>query len=73
MRFRTLALAVALACGLAAMGEARQKPAVRPVAKHAKTVKGPKFAKTKPGKVKPFKANKYKYKASKRTYKRAKR
>ena len=68
MRFRTLALALALVCGLTAVGEAKQKPAVR---RPAKTAKGPKFTKTKPGKVKRFKGNQYK--PSKRSVKRAKR
>ena len=50
MRFRTLALALALCCGLTAIGEAKQRPVVH----KAKT------GNVKPSKVKRFKAGKYK-------------
>jgi hypothetical protein len=51
MKFRTLALALALACGLAAVGEAKQKTVVR---------RPYKASKVKAGKMKKFKAGKYK-------------
>jgi len=51
MKFRTLALALALTCGFTAIGEAKQKPVVRRSAKPGKV---------KPGKFKKFKAGKFK-------------
>jgi hypothetical protein len=50
MRFRTLALALALSCGLTAVGEAAKKPPVHKV----------RTGSIKPSKVKKFKASKYK-------------
>jgi hypothetical protein len=50
MRFRTLALALALCCGFTAIGEAKRKPAVHKV----------KTGSAKPSKVRSFKAGKYK-------------
>jgi len=49
MRFRTLALALALSCGLAAIGEAKKKPAV--VHGPYKPVKGKKFKASSKNKV----------------------
>jgi hypothetical protein len=51
MKFRTLALALALCCGLTAIGEAKQKPAVRRAYK-AKKVKPVKSGKVRAGKFK---------------------
>lgn len=53
MRFRTLALALALACGMSAIGEAKQKP------KHPATHKV-RTGNVKPTKPRKFKASKFK-------------
>ncbi|SPE43468.1 exported hypothetical protein [Candidatus Sulfopaludibacter sp. SbA3] len=52
MRFRTLALALALSCGLAAIGEAKQKTVVHHPSRAVKGKAGGKAPKFKPGKYK---------------------
>ena len=65
MRLRTLALALALGCGLTGMVEARQKPAVyHPVAKKARKTKTPK-RNSKASRVKPRKSKLPKAKVAK--------
>lgn len=58
MRFRTIALALALSCGMIPVADAASKPAI----KHVKPkYKAPKRAKFKTQKFKPGKRPKYKH------------
>ena len=54
MRFRTLALALALACGVSTLAEAKRTP-------HVQKHKGSKASKVKPRKAKGAKVRKYKH------------
>ena len=63
MRFRTLALALVLSCGVTGVVEAAKKPAVQP-ARHQKAKKykpNKKFKQSKASKYKPRKAKKIKH------------
>ena len=59
MRFRTLALALALSCGLGTIAEAKQRPAVHKV--KARKVKQPKNSHVKARKVKVAKRKRVKH------------
>jgi len=55
MRIRTLALALALGCGMTTMAEAKQKPVHKVSVKKNKGYKTNKANRVKPRKVKPVK------------------
>jgi hypothetical protein len=59
MRFRTLALALALSCGVTGMVQAAPKKTVHAV-KYPKATKSKRFKQSKASKVKPRKAKKFK-------------
>ncbi|MCX6631901.1 MAG: hypothetical protein NTW28_30200 [Candidatus Solibacter sp.] len=58
MRFRTLALALALSCGVSGVAEAAAKNPVVRRTKHQKIKKQKRFKQAKSSKVKPRKAKK---------------